>query len=71
MSFDVPSIVVMIFASIVGLAFIKYGKREADVPYIVAGIALLCYGYFVEQWLASLAVGIAIALAPWAYRRFL
>lgn len=60
----------MLLASFVGFYYIKHGRRQADIPFIVAGVGLMSYGYFVESVVWSLAIGGAIAAGPFVYRRF-
>ena len=42
-----------------------YGKKQARLPYVVAGLVYLVYPYFVESAIAILAIGTAVAIGLW------
>jgi len=47
-----------------GVAYIVYGRRQARIVPVVAGIALCFYTYFVDGWLALAGIGALLAAAP-------
>tara|TARA_R110002126_G_scaffold12416_8_gene53998 strand:+ start:14108 stop:14332 length:225 start_codon:yes stop_codon:yes gene_type:complete len=51
--------------STVGLGFFMYGKKEARIPHLVAGMAMMAYPGFVESPAAILAVGAALGGGLW------
>ena len=53
-----------IVTSALGMAYIVYGRRQAKIVPVIAGVLLCFYTYFVEGWLWVLIVGAALALAP-------
>ena len=50
-------IVVVVVFSLIGLAALRYGKRESELRPVVLGLALMFYGYFVSDAWISLLVG--------------
>ena len=57
-------LIVGIFTGALGMAYIVYGRRQARFAPLVAGVALCAYPYFVDGWAWQLAIGIALAVAP-------
>jgi hypothetical protein len=53
-----------IVTSALGMAYIVYGRRQAKMVPVVAGVLLCFYTYFVDGWLWLSIVGAALALAP-------
>lgn len=53
-----------IFAGALGMAYIVYGRRQAKFSAVIAGILLCAYPYFVDSTLWLLAIGGALAAAP-------
>jgi hypothetical protein len=60
MSFDPASLALSVFLGFVGLALFVYGRKQARVPHIVAGLLLMIYPYFTPTPLLTLGVGVAI-----------
>jgi len=58
-----------IFFSAVGSAYLLYGRRQYDVPFLVAGFILLVYPYFVSSVAWVIAIGIVVAAAPFVAAR--
>ena len=53
-----------IVTSALGMAYIVYGRRQAKIVPVIAGVLLCFYTYFVDGWLWLSIVGAALALAP-------
>jgi hypothetical protein len=53
-----------IVASALGLAYIVYGRRQAKIVPVIAGVLLCFCTYFIDGWLWLCLVGAALALAP-------
>jgi hypothetical protein len=51
--------------SLVGMAVLLYGRKEARAPHIVAGLILIVFPYFVGIWWLELAIA-AVLLAALA-----
>jgi hypothetical protein len=57
------NIFVVVLFSLVGLAALRYGKREGEFRPVMLGLALMVYGYFVSNvWLSLLVGGVLTAL---------
>ena len=53
-----------------GVGFFIYGKKQARVPHLIAGIVLLVYPYFVANpWVMLGIAGVVLALL-WVIVRF-
>ena len=48
-----------------GFVLLVYGKKQARLPYVVAGLVYLVYPYFVESAIAILAIATAVAIGLW------
>lgn len=53
---------------LIGLAALRYGKREGAIRPIVLGLALMVYPYFFEELWALLAVGVGLTTALFVFR---
>jgi hypothetical protein len=58
-----------IFFSAIGSAYLIYGKRQYDVPFLVAGFILLIYPYFVSNTAVCALIGIVVAASPFVAAR--
>ena len=61
------TILVGIFAGVLGTAYFVYGKREGRIPFLLAGAALCIYPYFVPTLWGSVLLGLALAAAPFFF----
>ncbi|QNN22651.1 amino acid transport protein [Planctomycetales bacterium ZRK34] len=53
----------ILFGSI-GMGMLIYGRKQVEPRYIVAGVLLMAYPYFIPGALANLLVGVALTIAP-------
>jgi hypothetical protein len=54
--------------STVGFSYFLYGKKRHILSFMLAGFALMGFGYFVEAaWLLAL-IGVALIAAPFFWR---
>ena len=67
--FVVVGLFIGLFAGLVGSAYILYGRRQYEPWFIACGFALAAYPYFLSDPLATLLVGVALALLPIARHR--
>jgi len=65
MSFDESSLFVSLIVSGVGFVLLAYGKKQQRLPQMFAGLALMVYPYFVDNWIWMAGVGVAICGALW------
>jgi len=58
------ALIVGIFTGALGVGYFIYGKRQAKFVPLIAGMLLCVYPYFVDGvgWL--IAIGVALAAAP-------
>ena len=54
------ALMVMIFYSLIGIIYIKQGKKDGPMSHVIYGITLLISPYFVTDLLLMLLVGLAI-----------
>ena len=47
----------------------QLGSLQSDYPLAASGLALMTYSYFITSIFWLVAVGVAIAVAPFAWRR--
>jgi len=48
----------------VGTVYLALAKKEHDVTYLLCGVALIAYPYFVENIALIIIIGIVIAAIP-------
>ncbi|MCE9618476.1 MAG: hypothetical protein K8R92_01025 [Planctomycetes bacterium] len=68
MNFDPTSLAINIFAGIVGLAYIIYGKKEQKLIPLVSGFGLIVLPYVIESNTILIAVCAGLAIAPFVIR---
>ncbi|MGE0043963.1 MAG: hypothetical protein AB7H88_03330 [Vicinamibacterales bacterium] len=69
MSFDPAFLLVSLAASGVGFVLFSYGRKQARLPQVVGGVALMVYPYFVSTVPGLLLAGAVIGAAVWAALR--
>jgi hypothetical protein len=62
-------ILAALVGSALGYVYLSYGRSQEDWPLVASGIALMAYSFFVTSLLWLVVVGVAIAVAPFGYRR--
>jgi hypothetical protein len=70
LNLNLPAILVMLVGSGVGCVYLSWARTESDVPLAASGLALMIYSYFISSLVWLIVVGAALAVAPFAYRRF-
>ena len=58
----------MIFFSLVGLAAVRYGRKQMNWEPIAIGIALMVYPYFIDRTWLLYGVGGALCAALYVFR---
>ncbi|HSV20512.1 MAG TPA: amino acid transport protein [Casimicrobiaceae bacterium] len=53
-----------IFVSILGIAYMAYGKRQVKYVPLLCGLALCVYTYFVDGWTWLVLIGAVLAALP-------
>jgi hypothetical protein len=55
----------VVFGSI-GVGYFMYARRAMRITYLVAGMLLMIFPWFVDNLAALIGVGLALVLAPFA-----
>ena len=58
----------LLFGSI-GMGYIVYGRKQANLMALLAGLGLCVFPYFINSVWLSLAVGVGLVLLPFVIRR--
>ena len=58
----------LVFGSI-GLGYMVYGRKQANLMALLAGLGLCVFPYFINSVWLSLAVGVGLVLLPFVIRR--
>lgn len=69
MSFDPGTLFVSLMTSVVGYALFQYGRKQARLPQVIGGLALMVYPYFVASLASLLVIGLLICAVVWAATR--
>jgi len=48
----------------VGTVYLALAKKDHDVTYLLCGVALIAYPYFIENAILIIVIGVAIAMIP-------
>ena len=62
--FSLEGLMAGLFFSLVGLAYLRYGKKNQKWPVFFCGLALLIYPYFIYEVTLIVALGLGLSLAP-------
>lgn len=62
MDLSFGTLLASLVVSSVGFGLFLYGKRQARVPHLVVGMAMMGYPYFVPAPLAMCSVAVALIL---------
>jgi len=66
---DLESILISAAASVFGLAYVTYGKKQGRIWFALSGVMLMVYPYVVDSLVLSLGVGAALLAAPFVLER--
>ncbi len=58
------SLMVIVLASVAGMAYFAYGRRQQKAAFLVAGFCLCIYPYLFDSTLALVLVGALLLAAP-------
>ncbi|MBA3271064.1 MAG: hypothetical protein H0T71_11175 [Acidobacteria bacterium] len=65
MSLDPSMLFVSIIVGSIGLALFLYGKKQARMPHLAIGLALMLYPYFTSTLRPMLLIGALLLFALW------
>jgi len=57
----------LIFGSI-GMGYIVYGRKQANMMALLAGVGLCVFPYFTNSVWTSIAIGVGLVLLPFVIR---
>lgn len=64
------NILIAVLFGAVGLGYFMYGKKQSEYVFLISGIILMVYPYFVESTLISLIIGLVASIAPFKLREY-
>ena len=62
MSFELGNLFAGFVFGVIGVWLIRRARREASVPSLLIGLAMVIYPYFVESTLLVWAIGVGLAV---------
>ena len=60
----VYGIVAIIFFSIIGFGYFLYGKKSANYIFLICGIILMVFPYFISNLTYLIIIGVVVSLIP-------
>ena len=60
----VYGIVAIIFFSIIGFGYFLYGKKSANYVFLICGIILMVFPYFISNTVYLIITGIVVSVIP-------
>jgi hypothetical protein len=67
---DLEFLLIYAGASVLGMAYLTYGKKQGEIWFALSGVSLMVYPYFVDSKALTLGVGAALLAAPFILSRF-
>jgi hypothetical protein len=65
MSFEPSALFLSFVLGLVGFGLFMYGRKQARVPHLVAGLLYMVYPYFTDTFSSTLIVAVVIAVGLW------
>jgi hypothetical protein len=69
MELNIPSLILALIFSSIGLGYFLYGKRQQQFVFLLAGLALMIYPYIVSGAFVMTVVGLVLLAVPFAARQ--
>lgn len=57
-----------LFIPTVGFAYFVYGRKQFNMPFLLTGLVMMCYGYFLDSFWITLLIGAVLAAVPFFFR---
>ena len=67
-SFSLSWIIIAGFFGILGMAYFMYGKKSLRYMFLICGIVLMVYPYFVTQTVYMVIVGVVVSAVPFVIK---
>lgn len=58
------------FISMVGLGYFIYGKKSLEFSFLISGLILMVYPYFIRDLVLSIFIGLILSMLPFVVKRF-
>jgi len=69
-NFSTATLIIGLFAGLVGSAYFLYGKRQENFPWLFAGMALWIVPFFISSaWWLGISCG-TLAFAPFVFSKY-
>jgi hypothetical protein len=65
MNFDPDTLFLSFVLGFIGLGLFIYGKKQARLPQLVAGVLFMVYPYFTSSLTSMLTVGLILGAGLW------
>jgi hypothetical protein len=69
-NFSASSLFASLLVSSIGFVLLAYGRKQARLPQLVTGLALMIFPYFVPNAGATLGISAALLAVMWLAVRF-
>jgi len=67
--FTITGIVITLITSAIAFVYLSYGRKMAEMRFIVCGALLMVYPYFTDSTAAQVIVGVVLAAVPFTVWR--
>lgn len=64
MNFDLAFFMLALIFSAIGFVYFQYGRKQAQIPMIISGLALMVFPYFLDSKIWLVVIGTVLALLP-------
>ena len=65
---DSSNLFLSLFISTVGFAYFVYGRKRPSYPFMLTGVVMMGFSYFLDSLWLSLLIGIVLAAVPFFMR---
>jgi hypothetical protein len=65
LNIDPNAILLALIPNAIGFVLLVYGKKQARIPQMIAGLLFLAYPYVIDTTLPLILVGLAIGAGLW------
>jgi hypothetical protein len=59
-----------LLVSTIGLGYFIYGKKMQENTFLIAGLAMMIYPYFIGNMIIMLIIGLALAASPFVIAKY-
>ncbi|MDB6137173.1 MAG: hypothetical protein JWO94_245 [Verrucomicrobiaceae bacterium] len=66
---EADNMFISVVFGVIGTGYFVYGKKNARLVPLLAGMALCVFPYFISDTMAILAVGLGLTIGPWFLRQ--